>query len=229
MEPPTLEEVQVNLRDAVDADLNGDGPLAIWNYLHLIQQLLLVLKLTILPGRTRCSLLRVCKHFMEKCWAIKSQIAANLSQNKSLLQKPHKLSHEELVSYMYQSTIVSSNPHQMTDIVGYESVKKRVLELLPFRDLSKDYIMDSTKERGFLLIGPPGTCKTVMAYSAAKLVRGRSFFHLDSSKILSAFKGQSQVLLIAFFDMVRDHRPAVVFMDEVCVIHINLAYELKMT
>ena len=67
---------------------------------------------------------------------------------------------------------------------------------------------------GALLHGPPGTGKTLIARILAAQA-GASFYPVKGSDIVSKWLGESEQNVANLFERARDHRPAIVFLDEI--------------
>lgn len=114
------------------------------------------------------------------------------------------------------------------DVGGMERVKEevRMKIILPLRqpELFKAY--GKKIGGGILMYGPPGCGKTFLARATAGEVQA-GFLAVGISDVLDMWIGQSEKNLHALFEQARQHRPCVLFFDEVDALGANRTDMLK--
>lgn len=101
------------------------------------------------------------------------------------------------------------------DVIGLEDAKTVLHETLvtPLR-FPKLFVGQRKPWKGILLYGPPGTGKTHLARAAATETDA-SFYAVSSSSIVSKWVGESEKNIRALFSDAREHKPAIIFIDEI--------------
>ena len=106
-----------------------------------------------------------------------------------------------------------------SDIAGLEMAKQLLKEavVLPMR-LPHLFGYDSKEKRkpwsAILLYGPPGTGKTQLARAVATESHC-VFFSASASSLVSKWLGESEKAVRDLFQLAREHKPAIIFMDEI--------------
>ncbi|KAI8812709.1 P-loop containing nucleoside triphosphate hydrolase protein [Cladochytrium replicatum] len=114
------------------------------------------------------------------------------------------------------SAILSENPNvRWDDIAGLERAKEALKEavILPIR-FPHMFTEKRTPWRGILLYGPPGTGKSYLAKAVATEANS-TFFSVSSSDLVSKWMGESERLVKNLFQLARENKPAIIFIDEV--------------
>lgn len=101
------------------------------------------------------------------------------------------------------------------DVAGVEEAKEDLQEVVEFLQEPEKFItLGARIPKGVLLIGAPGTGKTLMA----KAVSGEAsvpFFSISGSEFVEMFVGVGASRVRDLFDQAKRHSPCIVFVDEI--------------
>ncbi len=101
------------------------------------------------------------------------------------------------------------------DVAGVEESKEEVQELVEFlRDPAKFQRLGGKIPRGVLMVGSPGTGKTLLA----KAIAGEAkvpFFSISGSDFVEMFVGVGASRVRDMFDQAKKHAPCILFIDEI--------------
>jgi cell division protease FtsH len=101
------------------------------------------------------------------------------------------------------------------DVAGLEGAKEEIQEIVDFlKNPSKYTILGGKIPKGALLVGSPGTGKTLLA----KAVAGEAkvpFFSLSGSDFVEMFVGVGASRVRDLFKQAKDKSPAIIFIDEI--------------
>ena len=108
----------------------------------------------------------------------------------------------------------SSNSVTFADVAGCDEAKEEVSELVDFlRDPSKFQKLGGRIPKGVLLVGNPGTGKTLLA----KAIAGEAkvpFFSISGSDFVEMFVGVGAARVRDMFENAKKHAPCIIFIDE---------------
>ncbi|HEX3322695.1 MAG TPA: ATP-dependent zinc metalloprotease FtsH, partial [Terriglobales bacterium] len=101
------------------------------------------------------------------------------------------------------------------DVAGCDEAKEEVGELVEFlRDPSKFTKLGGKIPRGVLMVGSPGTGKTLLA----KAIAGEAkvpFFSISGSDFVEMFVGVGAARVRDMFEQAKKHAPCIIFIDEI--------------
>lgn len=101
------------------------------------------------------------------------------------------------------------------DVAGCDEAKEEVSELVDFlRDPTKFQTLGGRIPRGVLMVGSPGTGKTLLA----KAIAGEAkvpFFSISGSDFVEMFVGVGAARVRDMFEQAKKHSPCIIFIDEI--------------
>jgi len=101
------------------------------------------------------------------------------------------------------------------DVAGLYAAKEALKEavILPIK-FPQLFTGKRKPWRGILLYGPPGTGKSYLAKAVATEADA-TFYSVSSADLVSKWLGESEKLVRNLFEMARESRPSIVFIDEI--------------
>jgi cell division protease FtsH len=101
------------------------------------------------------------------------------------------------------------------DVAGVEEAKEELYEVVEFLKEPEKFIsLGARIPKGVLLVGAPGTGKTLMA-KAVSGEAGVPFFSISGSEFVEMFVGVGASRVRDLFDQAKRHSPCIVFVDEI--------------
>ena len=116
-----------------------------------------------------------------------------------------------------RARMLDENTNQITfaDVAGCDEAKEDVQELVDFlRDPTKFQKLGGRIPRGVLMVGSPGTGKTLLA----KAIAGEAkvpFFSISGSDFVEMFVGVGAARVRDMFENAKKHAPCIIFIDEI--------------
>ena len=111
--------------------------------------------------------------------------------------------------------VKSSNGIKFTDVAGEDEAKENLTEIVEYlHDPDKYKEIGASMPKGILLVGPPGTGKTMLA----KAVAGEAnvpFFSMSGSEFVEMFVGMGASKVRDLFKQAKEKAPCIVFIDEI--------------
>lgn len=111
--------------------------------------------------------------------------------------------------------VKSSQGIKFADVAGEDEAKESLSEIVDYLHTPQKYKeIGATMPKGILLVGPPGTGKTMLA----KAVAGEAnvpFFSISGSEFVEMFVGMGASKVRDLFKQAKEKAPCIVFIDEI--------------
>ena len=111
--------------------------------------------------------------------------------------------------------VPSTQGIRFSDVAGEDEAKESLAEIVDYLHNSKKYTeAGASMPKGILLVGPPGTGKTMLA----KAVAGEAnvpFFSISGSEFVEMFVGMGASKVRDLFSQAKEKAPCIVFIDEI--------------
>ncbi len=111
--------------------------------------------------------------------------------------------------------VKSSNGIKFSDVAGEDEAKENLAEIVDYLHNPDKYTeIGASMPKGILLVGPPGTGKTMLA----KAVAGEAnvpFFSISGSEFVEMFVGMGASKVRDLFKQAKEKAPCIVFIDEI--------------
>lgn len=111
--------------------------------------------------------------------------------------------------------VKSSNGIKFSDVAGEDEAKDNLTEIVEYLHNPAKYTeIGASMPKGILLVGPPGTGKTMLA----KAVAGEAnvpFFSMSGSEFVQMFVGMGASKVRDLFKQAKEKAPCIVFIDEI--------------
>jgi len=138
-------------------------------------------------------------------WTMSKQAKTGANQTFGFLKSPAKL---------FGDGKTPGEKVGFKDIAGLKEAKEEIMEIVDFlKNPKKFWKMGARIPRGALLIGSPGTGKTLLARAVAN-ESGVPFFSMVGSAFIELFVGVGSSRVRNLFETAKKHQPSIIFIDE---------------
>ncbi|KAH7727578.1 vacuolar protein sorting-associated protein 4B [Aphelenchoides avenae] len=209
---------------ATEEDRQGNYEEALRNYSHACEYFMHALKHECQSEKQKETIRGRLEGYVDRAEQVKKYLL-NKENNKKKPVKENKdddsdesdSQEKKKLKDSINKAIVMEKPNvKWEDIAGLEGAKEALKEavILPikfphlFRGQRKPW-------RGILLFGPPGTGKSYIAKAVATEAQNSTFFSVSSSDLVSKWLGESEKLVRNLFELARENKPSIIFIDEV--------------
>ncbi len=111
--------------------------------------------------------------------------------------------------------VPSTDGIRFSDVAGEDEAKENLTEIVDYLHNPKKYSdIGASMPKGVLLVGPPGTGKTMLAKAVAGEA-GVPFFSMSGSEFVEMFVGMGASKVRDLFAQAKEKAPCIVFIDEI--------------
>eukprot|EP00064_Thunnus_orientalis_P015331 superscaffoldBa00002822_g15382 len=232
MTTSTLQKAIDLVTKATEEDKAKNYEEALRLYQHAVEYFLHAIKYEAHSDKAKESIRAKCMQYLDRAEKLKDYLKNKDKQGKKPVKEaqsndksdsdsegenPEKKKLQEQL----MGAIVMEKPNvRWNDVAGLEGAKEALKEavILPIK-FPHLFTGKRTPWRGILLFGPPGTGKSYLAKAVATEANNSTFFSVSSSDLMSKWLGESEkyvfLLVKNLFDLARQHKPSIIFIDEV--------------
>ncbi|EEP81972.1 hypothetical protein UREG_06837 [Uncinocarpus reesii 1704] len=219
------------VRKAIEHDNAGEYEKAYQTYYSALELFMLALKWEKNP-KSKEMIRAKTGEYMERAEKLKNHLAGSDNRKKpSAVGANGKVAHgsgkggkddedddadTKKLRGALAGAILSEKPNvKWDDVAGLDAAKEALKEavILPIK-FPNLFTGRRQPWKGILLYGPPGTGKSYLAKAVATEANS-TFFSVSSSDLVSKWMGESERLVKQLFNMARENKPAIIFIDEI--------------
>uniref|UniRef100_A0A090X7D1 Putative vacuolar sorting protein n=2 Tax=Ixodes ricinus TaxID=34613 RepID=A0A090X7D1_IXORI len=216
---------------ATEEDKNKNYAEALRLYEHAVEYFLHAIRYEAQTDRAKESIRSKCVQYLDRAEKLKEYLRGKSKEKKPVKQgesdgkkdgdnssdsddeNPEK---KKLMNQL-EGAIVMEKPNiKWSDVAGLHAAKEALKEavILPIKF---PHLFTGKRKpwKGILLFGPPGTGKSYLAKAVATEANNSTFFSVSSSHLVSKWLGESEKLVRNLFDMARNQKPSIIFIDEI--------------
>lgn len=186
-------------------------------YQHGVEYFLHCIKYETHNDKLKESIRSKCTQYLERAEKLKMHLDQPIKQPEQNIPDKETGEEDNKFKSQLESAIVVEKPNiKWEDVAGLETAKEALKEavILPIK-FPHIFTGNRVPWKGILLFGPPGTGKSFLAKAVATEAGNSTFFSVSSSDLVSKWLGESEKLVRNLFQMAREQKPSIIFIDEV--------------
>ncbi|CAG2101635.1 unnamed protein product [Medioppia subpectinata] len=226
----TLQKAIELVTKATEEDKNKNYEEALRLYEHSVEYFLHAIKYEAQSERAKESIRQKCVQYLERAEKLKTYVrnkgdnkndkkpvkAGDSANNKDDDSDEEDKDKKKLMNQLEGAIVIEKPNIKWSDVAGLEGAKEALKEavILPIK-FPHLFTGNRKPWKGILLFGPPGTGKSYLAKAVATEANNSTFFSVSSSNLVSKWLGESEKLVKNLFEMARQHKPSIIFIDEI--------------
>lgn len=230
----TLQKAIELVTKATEEDKNKNYDEAFRLYEHGVEYFLHAIKYEAQSDKAKESIRAKCAQYLERAEKLKKYLREKQKTKKPIKDSDSgpktKKENEEtsnsdsdedpdkkkLLNQLEGAIVIEKPNIKWSDVAGLEGAKEALKEavILPIKF---PHLFTGKRKpwKGILLFGPPGTGKSFLAKAVATEANNSTFFSVSSSHLVSKWLGESEKLVKNLFEMGRQQKPSIIFIDEI--------------